>query len=87
MQIINTRGTAGFDTKRRYDQDLGRLGDMNTAQRELHRIGDLNAEMRKMRSELNGSSIRSIKGEDSKTMRGDLRKMRSELNRGKKWEN
>lgn len=53
MQLINTRGTIGFDSKRRYDQDLGRLGDMNTAQRELHRLGDLSAEMRKMRSELN----------------------------------
>lgn len=47
-QIINTRGTAGFDKERRYDQNMSRLGEMNTAQRELSRLGDLRKEQRKL---------------------------------------
>ena len=47
-QILNTRGTLGFDKFRRYDQNMSRLGEMRTAQRELSRIGDLRTEQRKL---------------------------------------
>lgn len=51
--ILNTKGVAGFNRYRKYDQDFNRLGRMNTAQRELHRVGDLNREIRKLNQELN----------------------------------
>lgn len=51
--ILNTRGASGFINGRKYDQDLNRLGRMETSGRELHRIGDLRKETRKMNSLLN----------------------------------
>lgn len=51
--ILNTRGVAGFNRNRKYDQDMNRLGRMNTAQRELNMVGELNREMRKLNTELN----------------------------------
>ena len=51
--ILNTRGQVGFNSSRHYDEDMNRLGRMQTAQRELHKVGDLNHEIRKMNEELN----------------------------------
>ena len=53
-KILNTNISGiGFTRGRNYDMDLGRLGRMSTAQRELSRIGDLRKESRKLNSELN----------------------------------
>lgn len=52
-KILGTSGSTGFIRGRNYDQDLGRLGRMETAQRELHRVGDLGREIRQMGKELN----------------------------------
>lgn len=52
-KILNTSGAPGFIRGRNYDMDLGRLGKMETSQRELARVGDLGKEMRKLSSELN----------------------------------
>lgn len=53
FQVLNTRGTLGFDKSRKYDQNLSRLGEMGTAQRELHNLGSLRQETRKLSSILN----------------------------------
>lgn len=50
--ILNTNAP-GFIRGRKYDQDLGRLGKMETSQRELHKPGQVRQEMRKMGKELN----------------------------------
>lgn len=54
--LLNTNAP-GFIKGRKYDQDLDRLGRMNTAQRELHRTCDLNKEIRKMNKELNDGRL------------------------------
>lgn len=51
-EILSTRGTAGFDKNRKYDENLGRLGMMDTSQRELSKIGDLSKENRKLSKEI-----------------------------------
>jgi hypothetical protein len=53
----------GFMRGRKYDEDLGRLGRMETSQRELHsKLGDLGKEQRKLTSEIN----RGFKPQDLK---------------------
>lgn len=53
-KILNTNNPLlGFSRNRNYDMDLGRLGKMNTSQRELQKVGELNQEIRKMNQELN----------------------------------
>lgn len=56
-KILNTSGMSGFIRGRNYDMDLGRLGKMDTSQRELHRIGDLGREMRELNRELNNGRL------------------------------
>ena len=52
-RILNTNISGiGFTRGRNYDQDLGRLGKIKTAQREISRVGDLRTEARKMSTEL-----------------------------------
>jgi len=52
--IINTNAPLlGFRRTRKYDQDLGRLGKMNTSQRELHKPDSIRKEQREMYRELN----------------------------------
>ena len=48
----NETTTGLFNNKRRYDQDMKRLGRLKTT-RELHRVGDLGREIRKMKQTLN----------------------------------
>lgn len=55
--ILNTNSTPGFIRGRKYDQDMGRLGQMGTSQRELHRTGQLSQEMRKLGKELNNGRL------------------------------
>lgn len=43
----------GFTRGRKYDQDLDRLGRMETSQRELHKPNQLRGEMRQLNRELN----------------------------------
>lgn len=58
-QILNTNNTPGFTKGRKYDQNLGRLGQMNTAQRELAKVGQLGKEMREFKTSITkpGKSI------------------------------
>lgn len=59
--ILNTN-SPGFIHGRKYDQDLNRLGRMNTSQRELSKIGDLRKEQLSMKRELSrGIKLNDIK--------------------------
>jgi hypothetical protein len=52
-KILNTRNSSlGFDPNRNYDEDLSRLGKMETSQSELRNTNALRDEMRKMNKEM-----------------------------------
>lgn len=52
QKILNTTNTPGFSRRRNYDEDLDRLGRMETSHRELSRTDDIRKEQMEMRREL-----------------------------------
>ena len=52
QRILGTSGAFGFIRGRKYDEDLDRLGRMETSHRELSKTDDIRKEQRKMRLQL-----------------------------------
>ena len=52
QRILGTNGAFGFTHGRKYDEELDRLGRMETSHRELSKTDDIRKEQRKMRLQL-----------------------------------